>query len=429
MIAVAVEFLTGVACLDQRVYDTPGSVEWPPHPDRLFMALVAAAHRCGPNPGELDALRWLEAAGPPEITASATIDRPTVESYRPTNDKLRRQRNKAKLVPSTCPDDPRVWFTWASEPPHDVRSRLAEIATRMTYLGSSESLVSCWVDGEPPMPTWRPEDGKPTTFLRTPHQGRLAALQADFEAGVRPGMGGWTPYTPASTAVAIRGEWRDLIALELSHPVDSRDVSRLIEATRRCVLEACPDPIPSWVSGHTPGGDRLRGPHLALTPMANVGHAHADGRVLGVGLLIPNQVDPDKVRQAMAAWSDGKPRWVDQHTSITLANARTMTTTPSHWMRSSRRWGTVTPIMLHRWPDRETADELLLTAFDHAELPPPHRIEILKASPHRGGLGSDIRDAPPRYRIHAVIEWDREVTGPVAIGAGRYKGWGWCQSL
>ncbi len=45
----------------------PSVAEWPPHPARLFCALVASAV----EPADWSALRWLEAAGEPEVWASS----------------------------------------------------------------------------------------------------------------------------------------------------------------------------------------------------------------------------------------------------------------------------------------------------------------------------------------------------------------------
>ncbi len=60
--------------------------EWPPHPARLFSALVAtwAADEC--NPVERDALEWLEAQGPPAIAAAAAAYRKVVAHFVPVND-------------------------------------------------------------------------------------------------------------------------------------------------------------------------------------------------------------------------------------------------------------------------------------------------------------------------------------------------------
>ena len=48
--------------------------EWPPHPDRLYLALVAAFGERGEDPAEADALRWLERLPPPQLRVSSEID-------------------------------------------------------------------------------------------------------------------------------------------------------------------------------------------------------------------------------------------------------------------------------------------------------------------------------------------------------------------
>ena len=69
--------------------------EWPPHPDRVFMALAAAWFETGGMSTESmddeyrqegEALRWLEALPPPAIAASDATTRTTVVSYVPVND-------------------------------------------------------------------------------------------------------------------------------------------------------------------------------------------------------------------------------------------------------------------------------------------------------------------------------------------------------
>ena len=78
------EYLTGYA-----VATDPSSrkrAEWPPHPARLFYALVDALHaRDKVDPQEERALRWLEAQAAPEIVASPADDRMTLDVYVPVN--------------------------------------------------------------------------------------------------------------------------------------------------------------------------------------------------------------------------------------------------------------------------------------------------------------------------------------------------------
>src|SRR5258706_6649089 len=47
----------------------PGEAEWPPHPARLFCALAASAR----SASDWAALRWLEAAGRPEVRAARRV--------------------------------------------------------------------------------------------------------------------------------------------------------------------------------------------------------------------------------------------------------------------------------------------------------------------------------------------------------------------
>lgn len=88
MIAIEVTLLTGryvaTAHHDRREH------EWPPHPARLFSALVATwADSDEPDPAQRLVLEWLERQDPPEITASQDGDvavRRAVSIFVPVND-------------------------------------------------------------------------------------------------------------------------------------------------------------------------------------------------------------------------------------------------------------------------------------------------------------------------------------------------------
>jgi len=69
MFSLAIRYLNGwaMAAADGARKE---QVEWPPHPDRVFMALAAAWFETGEDPAEGEALRWLEALEPPAIAAS-----------------------------------------------------------------------------------------------------------------------------------------------------------------------------------------------------------------------------------------------------------------------------------------------------------------------------------------------------------------------
>ena len=82
---IDVNFLTGrfvATCHNDR-----RQPEWPPHPARLFSALVAAwADADEPDPSERAALEWLESQPPPGIYASEAVPRRVVSHFVPVND-------------------------------------------------------------------------------------------------------------------------------------------------------------------------------------------------------------------------------------------------------------------------------------------------------------------------------------------------------
>lgn len=82
---IEVNFLTGryVATFHNDRHRS----EWPPHPARLFSALVATwADADEPDVTEREVLEWLEAQGPPAIAASEAVPRSVVSHFVPVND-------------------------------------------------------------------------------------------------------------------------------------------------------------------------------------------------------------------------------------------------------------------------------------------------------------------------------------------------------
>ena len=85
MFALGIRYLNGwsMAAADGARKE---QAEWPPHPDRVFMALAAAWFETGEDCEEGAALRWLETLSPPAIAASEATFRALVTSYVPVND-------------------------------------------------------------------------------------------------------------------------------------------------------------------------------------------------------------------------------------------------------------------------------------------------------------------------------------------------------
>jgi len=85
VLALEIEFLTGRFVATAHHSRTES--EWPPHPARVFSALVAAwADADEPDPIERTALEWLEAQSPPSISAGEAVERTAVTHYVRVND-------------------------------------------------------------------------------------------------------------------------------------------------------------------------------------------------------------------------------------------------------------------------------------------------------------------------------------------------------
>lgn len=89
MLALTLELLGGRYVA--TAYNDRNAVEWPPHPARLFSALVATWADGAPDSAdgeaEIDALRWLEQQPAPDILASEhRAERTAVKVYVPVND-------------------------------------------------------------------------------------------------------------------------------------------------------------------------------------------------------------------------------------------------------------------------------------------------------------------------------------------------------
>jgi CRISPR-associated protein Csb2 len=199
MFALALRYLNGwaMAAADGARKETP---EWPPHPDRVFMALAAAWFETDQNAAEAAALRWLEAQAPPAINASGCEFRRTVVSYVPVNDarlgrkvpdsyelgKLRdaglavlpeHRSRQARSFPIAIPHDPCIHLIWPAADAGEHRPALERLAGKLTHVGHSASFVQAWIEDVPPTPTLMPMEGVGPHRLRVPVPGRLDALE------------------------------------------------------------------------------------------------------------------------------------------------------------------------------------------------------------------------------------------------------------
>jgi CRISPR-associated protein Csb2 len=468
LLLASVHFLTGVFYGSRTPADRRPA--YPPQIDTFESALVAALHAHGNDASARAAIAWLEAQAPPTMYASGIDVRSAVTTFVPVNDVrttraqstlglLREHRpRQERTFPSGTPHEPSMYYAWETEPEPAVLSALDALARNVPSLGHSRTLVRCRFaivsdDSMLPQACRR----QPST--RQVYPGRLADLERWYAAGQRPRPGPACVIT-SPVAAAKREFANDMLVLE---HVDGRvpaltNFAAFARVVRDALMDRWPKdrPVPAWLSGHEPDGTPLRGSHLSVVPLANVGWERSDGSLLGIGLLRPPEVSEtalvEAVRSALENDEDGEPVVKICYAPGVMWSLRPMdalekrSLDPARYTGKSRVWQTVTPIALDRHPKSNDPDQRREQIFDaitrsceYAGLPQPLMIEISPFASLRGAPAAiDARGALPwqrwqlphglthRMRVHARLTFPAPIEGPVVLGAGRFAGLGLC---
>jgi len=313
--------------------------------------------------------------------------------------------------------------------------------------------------------------------------------QIDSRDPIRPKLGLWSGYrrkeAESPPATPHTDFDTDLLILTQEEGPRLPLVSTLAvtQALRGAILSHLGTKIPEWVSGHKPNGEPLRNGNrqLAIIPLPFVGHQHADGHLLGVGLVFPRSIPRSERGRVLGRFlvkDTGEPRDIPLQLgpigTITLRKADWAE--PRHALRpetwtahpgGATTWASVTPVVLDRFPkhdmvqEREAWEEevkaIVTTACERIGLPKPLEVGLGTTSWHRGSpravqkrrrlLGHDDltgRDAPlgdgfPLYpakggngarpQVHLCLRFEQPVLGPILLGAGRFFGYGLCKAL
>ena len=106
MLTLGIRYLCGWAMATHPAdYE---SAEWPPHPDRVFMALAAAHFETGGLQSERAALEWLEKLPAPTMAAPHATQRNVVTVFaipRPRVGLTSSRRSSVPETPATARDD------------------------------------------------------------------------------------------------------------------------------------------------------------------------------------------------------------------------------------------------------------------------------------------------------------------------------------
>jgi CRISPR-associated protein Csb2 len=402
-------------------------------------------------------------------------------------------------------DSDTVYLSWeAIDPPEAILRALETLSFKVSRIGHSSSLVQMWLAtaGEVGEANWVPDDDRAELHLRVPAPGTLEDLErryrrdavetwADLQvtaadaadkkaqkaarkrlkeefpdgppAQLHPELSLYqgysragaprgdvaapgTVFSPHLTVLALKREDGPYRHLDLLCTL------QVVQRWREAILSRTndlPERVRRVLSGHDWNGAPLEEPHLALVPLAFVGHPHSDGRLLGIGLALPEGLRRDERRDALravgrvhrlvlgrlGAWSvipqtAARPAW-NLRSEAWTAHAEGAT-----------HWSTITPIVYDRHPktdaraahQREVAS-MIARACVHIGLPDPREVIVTSVSAHLGTPPGHAfprlrrKDGSERCHTHAILAFDEPVRGPILLGAGRYRGYGACRPL
>jgi CRISPR-associated protein Csb2 len=340
---ITCEFLTS-RYVAKATHLTP---EWPPHPARLFYALVSALYvfRSERNEGgdakERAALVWLEERGNPKILAAPEKhigERRVVTHHVPANDPdpvTDRQARDGGRKPDHLPEHrgkserqfptrllsdqtSQVHYCWPGVMPNETQqASLRRLFERVSYLGHSSSLVALGLSLEDStafsgdLIRWEPApDGRGGIALRSFSKGLLGLLDQVYEPNEFSQQNYRLPHETVLYAPA-RTTDEGTIDLPASHFGEQWVVYRfpdwvripmsaVLGLTTNLKTEACRfaaeaklnADLKAMLSGHQQGSGRpYEGPHVAFIGLPYIGHSNASGALFGLAAVLPREAD------------------------------------------------------------------------------------------------------------------------------------------
>ena len=418
MIILRADFLRGVYVAAEP--NAPKTGEWPPAPARLFAALVASAYAIGVDPTPLTALEL-----PPAIQYGPAIPAPGGIHYVPAAflEKSGRTRVDTRRPQQVGIADP-VFYAW--ETTLDA-AWLTPILDAVTYLGRAESPVRLSVaETLPEMPHHLAPDPDGEELIRVPGEHWLAELQAHYARNARL-VAPYVGYSDPRRRVAP-SPWGELFALRPDSG-ELPEAAQLGEALRAATMSHAPAAMSAILHGH----DQV--PHAAWITLPNVAHDHADGRVLGVGMLLPR--DLSDAERTEAVWALSRVDHLQAGRRIAVRRLASHEREPAGmrrgtWSALAETWASVTPIVLERHPRRGTGpdgvSEAIADSCERWGYPRPTAVEVSPYSPLRGVPRAQVfRPRRAGCWTHALLHWDRPVRGPVLLGRDQHFGLGLCR--
>lgn len=473
MLTISVDYLMERA-VARDYFSGALTPEWPPHPCRLFSAMLASWGGEDENEPEAAALKWLEIQHPPEIAACEVKPSEAVSLYSAPSDWMKNFKQEKKTehhFPRVALSNPRVFFTWKEIDRKELaehRRALETIVGRIPYLGNSMSPVMVSLcDSSPdivnPVFYVPKEDGNMS--LRVAGEGRFDDLCRTYKDSK--GQSSEIAYSRQIFYEKIKKEKE-----EISHPPRSRifddnpdnaivlrlspdsqqsslpylrHCHKAVDVLRRAMIAKANElnvsaETKELVSGHPAGSSLLtEKPHIARIPLANVGWQHSDGKVLGFALLLPPKLPKQIVHEIKrvaekieSLKAGGFGIWNVEVTDPDYDGSKSIR--PHRYFDKSKKWATVTPTQFETPPNRRNSVQsykILHRSFERQELPSPvfglsrqSQHSRFPGVPRSGDFKVLRRDADRRPWTHLTVEFPEPVKGPIVVGALRFFGMG-----
>jgi CRISPR-associated protein Csb2 len=232
-----------------------------------------------------------------------------------------------------------------------------------------------------------------------------------------------------------------LVQMEIETTLKLTDVLRTAAMSRAQEVGGA---VPEVLSGHDGQGKPLARTHAAFVtlPFVSDTQENADGHVMGVAVILPRDIPTEERRRVARALSHvdhlrlpGVGRLELDRVLPDQPAPRNLQ--PETWCRPARRWASVTPVLLDRFPKRNGRgiENIIAKGCEYVGIPRPIEIGVSHYS--------SLHGVEPSFRFitrradtdkaqlytHVVLTFEREVRGPILLGAGRYFGLGLLRPL
>ncbi len=461
--------------LDDRYHgqtDNGEKAEWPPSPFRLFQALVAGNARGEVIPGELrEALMWLERLEPPIVVtpqASAGTGLLTYVLNNTSDTQWPASRTPKMVRPMLLNGDRLVQYAWSfddaqlgaagfAEAVHGAARHINALGWGIDLAIGSAEVVDRLADVEASRTVYFPDrynDGNRLS-LRVPCPESLKSLEEAYRGFVRryerpgvtefespPRFGRWS-YTCGNARPYLAFRLRRVDGSD--RPVSIRH--QLIAPLAGMVKKACADAghgmskveVAADILGHPSGASPHR---VSILPLPTVRDGPTDGRIRRILLAEPFGSD-GRWRRILERTLEGEALRPEEgegrFPELLLERIRFRDDVLLRYVGVSRIWASATPVLLPGYDDRRQhrgnhqrrltrAEQLICKAIRQAGIDAPASFEFSKVPFLSGSLLAHAyqpRGKLQHYpRYHVRITFDRPMTGPLAIGAGRHCGFG-----